>query len=115
MINRHYFETVLSQQLEIMEHPARLTVHLSTGVSYVVRALLSARDEYVILQVYGEGKDVRYSKRWQRNNPDKDTTIYDQVAVPYGVITLTHLTDRSTKGDDAQLMDADSVIGFRQA
>ena len=115
MFNRHYFETVLSQQLEFMEHPARLTVQLNTGATYVVHALLAAHDQYVILRVYSDGKEARYGKSWQRSNPGKDAAIYDQVAIPYAIITMTHLTARSTKGDDAQNMDAESAIGFRQA
>ena len=108
MINRHYFETVVTEQLEIMERPARLTVHLSTGQEYGVRGLIAAHDEFVVLAVYGEGKDVQHTKSWQKQNSEQDPIVYDQVAVPYALIAFTHLNPRSTKGDDAR-----TVTGFR--
>ena len=108
MIDRAYFEQVLPDQIRIMGRPPRLTIHLSSGDDYMVHALVAAHDAYVVLKVYGEGKLPQHSKRWQAENPDQDPEIFDQVCIPYGSIVHTHLTARSTKGDDAR-----GLIGFQ--
>ena len=109
MIDRHYFEQVLLEQVQLMERPVRMTVHLQTGSEYVVHSLFAGHDGYVILKVYpAKGKPPEHSKPWQTKNPNEDAAIYDQVCIPYALIASTLLTGRSTKGDEAQLL-----IGFR--
>jgi hypothetical protein len=109
MIDRHYFEQVLPDQLKIMERPARLMLHTSTGAEYMVHSLVAGHEAYVILNVYGDGKPPQHSKPWQRANPGQDPEVFDQVCIPYSWIALTHLTARATKGDDER-----RVVGFQQ-
>ena len=107
MIDRHYFEHVLPDQLALMERPARLTVHTNAGAEYIVHSLIAAHEPYVVLNVYGDGKSPQHSKRWQQAHPGQDPEVFDQVCIPYHSIALAHLTARTTKGDDRR------VVGFQ--
>jgi len=108
MFDRAYFENVLPDQLRLMGHTARLTLTADTGIEYEVRALVAAHDAYVVLEVYGKGKELERNKRWQAEHPNDDPSLYDQVALPYERIAVTHLTARVTA------RDARTVIGFQQ-
>ena len=101
MIDRKYFEEVLPDQLRIMEKPVRLTIHLASGAEYMVHALV-AHDQYVVLKVYGKGTAPEHTRRWQDQHPADDAEILDQVCIPYHIMALTHLTARSTRGDDSR-------------
>ncbi len=109
MLNRAYFETVISDQLRLMERPSRLRIVLTNGEEYLVHALVAAHDDFVVLAVYSDGKAVEHSKKWQQQNPERDAEILDQIAVPYACIFMTQLTAKARKGDDAK-----AVIGFGQ-
>ena len=109
MLDRNYFESVVADQLRLMERPVRMTLHLTTGDEYMVHALVAAHDTYVVLKVYAKGKSPQHSKARQAANPGQDSEIFDQVSIPYTWIAFSHLTARSTKGDDAR-----GLIGFQQ-
>jgi hypothetical protein len=106
MIDQNYFEKVLVGQLLGMERPARLIVFLATGAELEIRSVVAKHETYVVFEVYSKNKEPEHSKRWQDANPALDPTVYDQIAVPYGHITHTHLTARSKRGHDRR------VIGF---
>jgi hypothetical protein len=108
MLDRKYFDNVLPDQLRLMEIPARLTVHVTNGEEYEVRAV-GAHDNYVVLTVYGKEKGPKHSKPWRAANPNYDAVIFDQVCIPYASIALAHLTARATKGDDSR-----TLIGFQK-
>jgi len=108
MLDRKYFEDVLPDQIRLMEKPVHLAVHLADGSEHLVHSMLAAHDGYVVLKVYVEGKPPQHTKPWQAAHPEDDIEIFDQLAVPYAAIALTHLTARSTKGDDSR-----RVIGFQ--
>jgi hypothetical protein len=105
MLDQQYFDKVLPEELELMERPVRLTLHLYTGAEYMVHALIAAHPSYVVLKVYGSKEPPKHSKPWQAANPKQDAAVHDQVCIPYSFIAVAHLTARATKGDDA--------LGFR--
>ena len=109
MLDRKYFEEVLPDQIRLMEKPVRLTVHLADGAEHIVHSMLAAHDTYVILKVYTDGKPPQHTRPWQTAHPADDLEIFDQLAVPYGAIAYSHLTARSTKGDDSR-----RVLGFQR-
>jgi len=106
MLDQVYFDKVLPEQLQLMELPARLTIHLSTGDSYVVHALVAAHPAYVVLKVYTTKQTHKHTKPWQAAHPKEDAMVHDQVCIPYVFIAVAHLTASTTKGDDV-------VIGFK--
>lgn len=108
MLNRKHFEEVLPEQLQHMERPVRLTVHVATGEEYEVHALV-AHDTYVVLRIYTKGDPTKHSKAWREANPTQDAIVYDEVCIPYESIAVAHLTARATKGDDAR-----ALTGFQQ-
>ena len=109
MLDRKYFEDVLPDQIRLMEKPVRLAVHLADGSEHLVHSMLAAHDTYVVLKVYGDGKQPEHTKPWQAAHPKDDVAIFDQLSVPYAAIAFAHLTARSTKGDDSR-----RVIGFQR-
>jgi hypothetical protein len=109
MLDRNYFKQILPDQLQLMERPVRMTLHLNSGDEYMVQGLIAAHDSYVVLKVYTDGKAAKHTKRWQAENPNDDSEIPDRVCIPYASIAFVHITARSTKGHDA-----DRLIGFQE-
>lgn len=108
MFNRNYFESVLLDQMRLLDHAAHLSVQLASGESYDVWALIAAHDGYVILEVHSDGTEPERSKAWRDRNPDANPWIFDQLAIPYGAIVRTILTARSTE------VNGNRPIGFHQ-
>lgn len=106
MLDQSYFDKVLPEQLQLMELPVRLTIHLSTGDSYVIHALIAAHPTYVVLKVYTTKQTHKHTKQWQAAHPREDVLVHDQACIPYAYIAAAHLTASTTKGDDV-------VIGFK--
>ncbi len=102
MLDANYFETILPDQVQAMEQPVRLTLHLTTGAEYLIHAVVAAHATYVVLKVHGEGKPHKHTPRWQQAHPKDEAVIFDQVCAPYAVIADAHLTARTTKGDDTR-------------
>lgn len=110
MLDRPYFESVLPEQIRMMEKPVRLTLTLVGGAEKVVHAVVSVADAHIVLQVYTEGEGVQHSEPWLQSHAGQEAEIFDQLALPYGIILTAHLTARASKDGT----DARSLIGFQQ-
>jgi hypothetical protein len=95
VFDKHYFDTVLPEQLRIMGQQARLVVRLNSGHEFDVWTLIAAYDSYVILEVHAGGQEPPRSKRWQEEHPDAPPWVFDQLAVPYANISETFLTPKT--------------------
>jgi hypothetical protein len=95
VFDKHYFDTVLPEQLRIMGQQARLVVRLNSGHEFDVWTVIAAYDSYVILEVHAGGQEPPRSKRWQEEHPDDPPWVFDQLAVPYANISETFLTPKT--------------------
>ena len=107
MIDRHYFESILPEQLRHIGLPCRLKVHTQSGAEYDVAAILSLHEAVVSFEVHGSGEEPKRNPEWQQAHPEHPAWIYDLVTVPYHTIVATYLTPKGVGTEQ------DASIGFR--
>jgi len=116
VIDRHYFEEVLPDQVRGFKVSASVQVSTDTGRSYEAFRLLAAHDEYVILEVYPEyGAEPMRLPGGVGGQSGQLPVIMDQVVLPYARIASVYLTARSDKPDSAKEVGFQVSSGAKKA
>jgi len=98
MIDRHYFEALLPDQVRGFTLAVSVQVVTDTGRAYEAYRLFAAHEQFVILEVYPEyGAAPMGLPDGSGGHTDQFPVIMDQVVLPYARIAAVHLTARTEK------------------
>ena len=96
MIDRHYFEDVLPEQVRGFTLAVSVQVLTDNGRTYDAHRLFAAHDDYVILEVYPEyGAEPMRLPDGMGGQTGNLPVILDQVVLPYPRIAAVYFTART--------------------
>jgi len=108
MIDRHYFEEVLPDQVRGFTQSVSVQITSDTGRTYEAHRMLAAHDEYVVFEIYPEyGAEPMRLPGGMGVRTGQVPLIMDQVVLPYKRIAAVYFTARSEKPT------ADKPVGFQ--
>lgn len=103
MIDRHYFEEVLPDQVRGFKVPVSVQVATDNSRHYEAYRLLAAHEHYVILEVYPEyGAEPMRLPDGTGAQTGQAPIVMDQVVLPYARISGIHFTARTEKPSSAK-------------
>ena len=111
MIDRHYFENVLPDQVRGFAVSVSVqVVVMDSGRTYDACRLVAAHDDYVILEVFPEyGAEPMRLPDGMGGQTGQLPVIMDQVVLPYARIAAVYFRARTEKPSSAK------PVGFQVA
>ena len=98
MIDRHYFEEVLPEQVRGFQLSVSVQVVTDSGRTFEAYRMFAAHDQYVILDTYPEyGAEPLRLPDGAGSASGQIPVVMDQVVLPYARIAAVHLTARTEK------------------
>ena len=98
MLDRHYFERVLPEQVSSVGLSVQVLVHLVGRGDVEVWQVFACHDNFVVLEIHparerpGLVEGMKGQERW----------AFDQLAVPYENIEWTEITIRQPREDETR-------------
>jgi hypothetical protein len=110
MIDRHYFEDVLPDQVRGFKRSVSVQVATDGGRTYEAYRLFAAHEHYVVLEVYPEyGAEPMRLPDGMGGESGQQPVIMDQVVLPYARISGVYFTARTEKPSSTK------PVGFQVA
>lgn len=90
MIDRHYFEELLPEQVRGFSLPVSVQITTENGRTYDAHRLLAAHEAYAVFETYPE-----YGADFMGRQAGQQPVLMGQVVLPYSQIAAVHLTGRT--------------------